>query len=395
MKNARRNRLAAWLATILLAAAGGVLGCGSRDANPPGDVDSGATDPGTETVDVLDTQQPDDAPHSIECPGPPEDPGADDSDLVDGAQEDPGQALMPLDCKTCNDDGDCRGGYECLPVVERTYCLRRCENGGDCPSGFLCYAASMTLKACLPVTYSCVACVFNEPCEEGRCCDFDSGECKDCRDLCDTCRYDFDCAKGLRCFKEAGNLSGGCVEECADRTCSDPANFTCGANASGVMVCQPNGAGCGDCPEGLYPLVATNACVECLNSSHCRTGEICNLTTHACEGAECPGGHKCDDGQCHQCCEDAHCGCDGGCRPGTCLPNYVCESCMCCNGACTGEYPVCATILGIEQCVQCVEDADCAARDLACTCTGDPLYSCVDGDGNPCPFPEPMEGERR
>jgi hypothetical protein len=251
----------------------------------------------------------------------------------------------------------------------------------------------MDLKACLPVTYSCVACAFDEPCEEGQCCDFGTGECKDCRGLCDVCMYDFDCAKGLRCFKKSGSATGACVEECADGICSDTDNFTCGANASGVMVCHPNGDGCGECPKGLYPLADNNTCVECLNSSHCGTDEVCNLTTNTCEGSECPGGHKCDDGQCHQCCEDAHC--DNMGRPGTCLPNYVCE-CMGppCHDACTGEYPVCTTILGIEQCVQCVEDADCVARDPACVCTGDPLYSCVDGDGNPCPLPEATPGDR-
>ncbi len=396
MKNGQWNGLLAFLAIVLLAVTGNGFGCRTKGESPIGDADFGADDPGTDTPQSSDTTgfldpiQPGDTSQGTDPSVLPDESGSDSGEPVDGTREDPGQANMPpIDCKACNDDEDCRGNYECLPVGESMYCLRRCEDGGDCPSGFLCFASASVGRSCLPVTYSCAACVFDEPCEEGKCCDFATGQCGNCRNLCDGCVYDFDCAKGTRCFKTAGNPVGACVEECANKPCSDPANFTCGPNSSGVMVCQPNGFRCGGCPEGLLPLPDGTGCVECLNSLHCEADAVCNLTTHECEGAECLGGHKCDDGQCHQCCEDAHCGCDGDCgRTGTCLPNYVCMCCTCCNGMCTGEYPRCVEVNGFEQCVQCVEDADCAARDPACTCTGHPLYSCVDGDGNPCPFPE-------
>ena len=317
-----------------------------------------------------------------------EDNGTDEGPRPDVPVEDtPGTdvTIVEENCKSCENDDGCSPGYKCLPVGSTRYCLRECEDGGDCPGGYLCYASSSVLKNCLPATYSCVACAFDTPCEEGKCCDFGTGECKECRTECQACTYDFDCAAGMRCYKKQGNPNGVCVEECKDGTCTDAANFTCGANASGVMVCQPNDDdACGGCAVGTYPKPDGTGCVECLNSSHCDSaaGEVCNLTTNVCEGGDCPGGFKCDDDQCHQCCEDADCS-NVPNATGTCT-NYVCDGAAPCNGACTGQYPVCATINGIEQCVQCKVDADCQGIDSTCTCTGEPLYSCTFPDGSVC-----------
>ncbi len=314
-----------------------------------------------------------------------EDKGQTDEGRLDTPVED---TFVPpidqLDCKSCEGESDCGAGYKCLPVGSAKYCLRECVDGKDCEAGYLCYAASSVSKNCLPVTYACVECAFNAPCEAGQCCDFGTGECKECRQLCNGCTYDFDCAEGLRCFKKTGSATGACVEECADGTCTDTEHFTCGANASGVMVCQPNGDGCGGCDAGFYPKPDGTGCVECLNSSHCGTGETCNLTTNVCEGGECAGGYKCDDDQCHQCCEDSHCDNVPGATGACILPQGVCEGAEPCNGMCTGQYPACVTINGIEQCVQCETDSECQGIDSTCSCTREPLYSCIFPDGSVC-----------
>ncbi len=312
------------------------------------------------------------------------DAGTDEGERPDVPAEDTYQPpLEAIDCKSCAVDGDCATGFRCLPIGSSRYCLRTCEDGGDCPGGYICSAASSVSKNCLPITYNCVACAFDSPCEGGQCCDFATGACKDCRDKCEPCTYDFDCKAGLRCFKKAGNPTGACVEECSDGPCSDAANFTCAANSSGVMLCQPNDDNCGGCQQGFYPKPDGTGCVECLNSTHCAQDEVCDLMTNTCQGGECPGAHKCNDGECHQCCEDAHCNDIPG-ATGTCLPNYVCEGAEPCNGMCSGQYPVCATINGIEQCVQCKTDADCARVDETCTCTREPLFSCMFPDGAVC-----------
>jgi hypothetical protein len=294
---------------------------------------------------------------------------------------DTGPVVDPsLNCKACQSDGDCGAGYKCLPVGTAKFCLQNCDGANDCPAGYLCYQGSSVSKNCLPVSYNCVECAHDVPCEAGQCCDFVSGQCKACKAECESCTYDFDCEAGSRCLKEGSSPMGVCVAGCKGGA-SCPDGFTCGANTAGIEVCQPNNPDdCKGCPAGQY-LKGDGNCVECLNSSHCENGEICDDITNRCLG-ECGKKFKCSDNACHDCCEDTDCRDSLGNDTGPCT-DYACVNAVDeCGGTCEGQFPICAVINGIPQCVECETAADCPVA--SCICTGDPLYSCVFEDGSVC-----------
>jgi hypothetical protein len=336
--------------------------------------DGFSCDPGKEPGEDLE-EEPGEAPGEDPGQEPEQDPGQEASE--------PAKVLERGDCKSCTGDDDCNEGFKCLSLAsEDKYCLRPCEEHKDCLPGYQCFQASSVLKACVPNTYNCVPCAFDAPCGEGMCCDFNNGQCKECRQQCDQCIYDSDCAGDMRCFKKAGSPVGVCVEECEKQECSDTTNFTCSPSFNNIQVCQPNDVYCGGCPDGTFPLPDGTGCVECLDSSHCDDG-VCDLITYTCDYSECPSHlHMCDDGQCHTCCEDAHCVCEGG-GTGICRSNFECECCSTCDDSdCRDPYPVCAKVDGVEMCVQCKEDADCHRINEACICT--PVYACEFSDHTAC-----------
>jgi len=360
------------------------------------------------------------------------------NDNGDDAGDDVGENVLPpyeWACKVCTLDADCGQGAVCDPVGAQKHCINECRDDGDCAKGFFCYEDTAPRKYCLPVSFNCVACVFDEPCDAGKCCDFNSGTCKDCGGDCSCCLYDFDCGEGFRCFKEDGYSVGMCVPECVDGACADADNYTCVENARGVEMCIPNSDGCPGCTSPTpWPLDCV--CVECRDSSDCLGEEVCIEVGHTCAIVDCvaedeiPCKH---DGQCHECCDDSDClrsGFTGVCLgDGTCQPDpdcqgqctedlpycvwvgfdarcvqcvddddcvmmegalahcnefHTCESMPTpCDDLCSADFPVCTVIDGVEQCVQCASDEDCAMIG-DCTCSGDPLYSCVDSTGAIC-----------
>ncbi len=291
-----------------------------------------------------------------------------------------------VDCKSCLTAGDCKTGYTCQPVGAEKHCLRDCNNDGDCLAGYTCYASG-TQKSCLPISYNCVPCSFDSPCQDGQCCDFGTGKCKECRDVCFTCTYDYDCAAGLRCFKQLGSATGFCVEECSETECTDTARFECSDNGKGVDICQPTTEGCGGCSEPT-PFPFEGGCVDCRNTDDCGANEMCNTLEHKCVPSTCGDDTiMCEaDMKCHQCCTDDDC-----LRfpeaTGVCLEDGTCQGVEPCGGLCTDDFPICALVQGVEQCVQCAIDTDCQAINSVCTCVGDPLYSCIDDVGAICQSP--------
>lgn len=337
---------------------------------------------------VIDT-----TPDVIEDNGPvtdlgPDTTGRDDTPVDQGGTDNGPLPGNRIDCKPCTGDTDCGTGAKCLPVGATKHCLMECADDGDCPASYICYAASTAAKSCLPVSYSCVACAYETPCTDGKSCDFVSGNCDAPAAECGNCTYDFDCAAGFRCLKKTGNPTGACVAECgANKACTDTTNFTCGASDKGVEICQPKDPDkCGGCPaDKPFPSGDGVTCYECLNNSNCEVGkELCDAGTHTCipdSTTGCGSGlFKCNDGQCKQCCQDSDCKSgEGPCTGGACV-----NAQDPCQGQCADPFPVCAIINNIAQCVQCKIDGDCAKIDPACTCTGDPTYSCLQGDGSVC-----------
>lgn len=208
----------------------------------------------------------------------------------------------PFSCNVCEHDGECPAGWACLDHDGAKRCLKPCNDGGDCDSGFHCHPwADATY--CLPENIYCRPCMGDEPCGEGLCCDFISGQCLSCVSECGHCTYDFDCAPGYRCFKEVGMATGRCSLECSDGSCNFEDGYDCAARKDGV--------------------------------------EICRLP------------------------------------PGYCQP---------CQGLCTPDFPICTIVDGRELCVQCLTNDDCDVHEAGddCTCTGDPMYTCINQLGSVC-----------
>lgn len=281
-------------------------------------------------------------------------------------------------CKACSADADCGAGARCTPVGASKHCLTDCTSDDQCGKGFICYNASSAGKACLPVSYNCVACINDTPCGEGQCCDFLSGSCKACKDECKTCTYDFECGGDMRCFKKAASPSGVCVHECSTAACPDATKFTCAANDKGIKVCQPNDDNtCQTCPAGTFPSTDGTACWKCRNSADCGEKQTCDLATHECKVAgTCTAPMKdCGDGKCKECCSDADC--QNGTGP--CKADGKCTvSSDLCGGQCADPFPVCAVVGGSPQCVQCDPNNDtCAQIQAGCQCNT-ASYSCLD-----------------
>lgn len=142
-------------------------------------------------------------------------------------------------------------------------------------------------------------------------------------------------------------------------------------------------AACG----GETPYLLDGKCVECRDSADCFDVSICMIPWHSCVLADCEFDDEIPckyDGQCHECCDDFDCQRSG--FTGVCLEDGTCQPDPDCQGKCTKDFPYCVWVGGAAQCVQCVEDEDCALAGWSqCVCTGDPLYACMDpADGSLC-----------
>jgi hypothetical protein len=288
------------------------------------------------------------------------------------------------DCLSCSSNVDCGTGYECQIDGSIGYCQRYCVDDGDCVSGYTCNQSAFP-SVCRPDSYVCyLGCIHEYSCDQGMCCDFYDSRCKECKQECQVCQHDYDCASGLRCHLAEDGLTGKCVPECADDICPDSAHQTCTDNGKGVMMCVPDE---GYCPGCNYPTpfqLPDGSCVECLDSYDCEGDTCCDDATHTCEMTSWATGCMfCEKCVCSWCCSDEDCvGYSSG--TGLCLPDGTCEGVLPCGGLCTPDFPICAVVQGVEQCVQCKVDEDCQLVSPNCVCAGDPTYSCVESDGAIC-----------
>ncbi len=384
---------------VLIAMAAWAGGCGgdrcAHDAcEPDSKLDSTVTLPdvpaGVDARDVSgDVAVPDSVGVDAARDAAVDDAPAGDAaaDVVTDVATDVASNPYGLACRTCYADDECGQGSNCTPVGAGKYCLNECDDDGDCARGFVCYQGSQSQDYCLPVSFNCVACIADEPCPQGECCDFNSGACKHCGRDCSVCSYDYDCGPGYRCFKNYGAQTGMCVPECVDGVCQDSVHFTCEKTADGVELCEPLQDGCLGC-SGATPYPLDDGCVECRDSWDCPDDDICLELGHTCAHADCVNENErpCKhDGQCHECCDDRDCMPESSIT-GVCLPDGTCEIVVQCGGLCTSDFPVCAVIDGVEQCVQCLTDKDCLALGYGsdCTCGGAPNYVCFEPYGSMC-----------
>ncbi len=151
----------------------------------------------------------------------------------------------------CNDHGDCRAGYQCLPV-----------------------AAGSSTKACLP---SCAL----SPCLAGEICNTTTGVCEHNGPAAvgEACASRVDCADNGRCLPDnQGFRDGMCVTECQDDGVC-PEGTACLELGAGQAFCIPTCTLPDDCREfyACHPIRGTQATstvrgycwTACLSASDC------------------------------------------------------------------------------------------------------------------------------
>ena len=257
---------------------------------------------------------------------------------------------------TCCDDGDtCLGGDCCTP---------ECENK-------LCGAANGCAGPCMGPCFGA-----NQVCDLGTCvCEFDT-----CGDAC--CASDELCLAGecVPCIGDCVGKNCGVDDGCGN-ACDGPCPLANQACDSDVGACYCEFASCGTacCAQGQA--CSGGKCVDCVadcdgkscgDDSGCGYPcdgpcagpfEICNFgacgcTETKCLGACCAPGEDCVNGACCMTdCEGKVCGEADGCG-GTC------------QGACTGEYTVCAggqcLCEHIECFGECCQEGSTCANDTCC-----------------------------
>ena len=272
----------------------------------------------------------------------------------------------------------------------------RCASNADCvgnPAGTACDVAT---GACIPACGSNVDCRGNAA---GEVCNPATGLCgTTCRthadcvgaaagDVCDTsthtcapqCNGDIDCVN-----HPAGAVCDPTLRHCvacspardtcpADQHC-DPASHVC---ASGCRADE--GCGRATLPDGtpgaqLWCDTSTRTCQECVNDSHCATGQRCS-------GGVCVQG----------CLDDTRCGAGQLCCAGACVDIEAnTANCGACGNTCGGANaaPACAAgRCGIARCIAPYEDCD---GELAngCETNTNVLVNHCGACGNVCPARE-------
>jgi len=260
-------------------------------------------------------------------------------------------------CVECVGSDDCEEGEAC--------------NGGSCvPQGCVDHDTCAALDPDLPYcgeSGDCVACTAEAGCEEGEVC------------VAGSCQTDAGCSSHQDCDGDpAGSLcdlqTGACVVCVDDSSCTFPDRCVdqaaCEPRSCDDFEDCPTGTACDDgtCrvlgPCGsdedctLDPRVPrcslSSVCVECIESSECGLGRICNaagscVDAPACGAdSECTGGFVCTSGSCNACRADAQCP-RGSCVDGSCVDRASCTTDRdCSSGLCDGG-----------SCVECASDLHC------------------------------------
>ena len=207
----------------------------------------------------------------------------------------------------------------------------------------------------------------------GAVCDVSSGRCVQCVATADTC--------------PAGAYCDGAMNRCVPG-CRDDDGC-----APGVV--GDAGVSDGGTPRGGRCNVATRACVECLNDTHCPAGTLCagNVCAPGCNPMRaCPTGQTCCSGACVDTAANvANCGaCGTRCEPPRAAP--ACMSGACAVASCVAPFENCDgsatngcetdTTNSLAHCGGC--GMACATRPgavAACT-AGRCEYTCAAGFGD-------------
>ncbi|MEE2786714.1 MAG: hypothetical protein VX589_05195 [Myxococcota bacterium] len=323
----------------------------------------------------------------------------------------------------CEADDDCEGyrmyckveaGVEDL-VADKT-CEKmapECDEATPCENGQICAAeicqnecgeepaigcdADGSLPACKADTNTCVQCLGDSDCSDGRACDITTNTCVECTDdsycnaeglgvckaqTCVACIADDNCANDQRCDVDnsvciaqecaltqdckdlgvigvcTGDAHRTCQAECGaeagDATCDEP--FICKEGRCEVE-CKID-ADCADNANGGVCSPENNRCVGCVVDTQCMATEICNAETSECQAAECDDASACDTGVCTG---NEH----GRCEPG-CTEDSDCTETDP-NKICSAELQRCA--------YECEIDTDCDAGKI---CDIGMTFKCIE-----------------
>ena len=344
----------------------------------------------------------------------------------------------------CTSDAECTDGNVCttdtcvvgecmhvdntLPCFDGLFCTATdtCVGGACIGSGDRCPG-----QLCNETMNICAECLINTDCDDGNVCT--TGTCDFSSGVCSYTNNTEACNDGLFCTATdtcSGGACGGSGDRCPGQQCSEAINA--------CVVCLVDI----DCDDGN--VCTTDSCVSftCVytnNALPCNDGLFCTATD-TCAGGTCVGGGdrcpglQCDESfdACVECLDSSHCDDGNVCTDDVCFVSGICgypnntvpcedglfctTGDTCSGGACaTGTGDACPGQLcdeAADACVDCFSNADCP-DGLACTtdlciagacahipddaacddglfCTGaeacDPVQGCLSA-GDPCGAP--------
>jgi len=336
---------------------------------------------------------------SVDAGGGTDATGTPDKDTVTPPQD---TAVTPGDDKSCGEckvDSDCGGDFQCIPLLNGSFCAKKCAADGECKSGYKCEKASSgadAQKNCVLPTFSCNGCAVTG-CEAGKKCNLkvDPPTCDAVKGQCEECLQDKDCDTGFACTKMGPSKI--CAPSCdGGKTCPDKSScqtFVVGQVCAFQAATCCYGASCQVACAGCDPSKCLGGvCVECAKDGDCKAPATCVVNTHTCTTVStCPADKPIKvsaTGACVECTQDPHCGASPNgptCNPATntCGKTTVPGDCQNCIGT---AYPDCVEVNGALSCVECKTDQTCADKGKG-TCAAS-SYTCsgtigIGNDGPP------------
>lgn len=302
-------------------------------------------------------------------------------------------------CGECKVDSDCGGDFQCIPLLNGSFCSKKCTADGDCKAGYQCQKASSgadTQKNCVLPSFSCNGCAVTG-CDAGKKCNLklNPPSCDAVKAQCEECLQDKDCDTGFVCTKMGPSKI--CAPSCAGgKSCPDKS--TCQTFVTGQVCafqaasccygssCTVACSGCADNPAKCLGGV----CVECATDNDCKAPGKCNVNTHTCTtDTACPAEKPIKlaaTGACVECSNDTNCGASAN-GPKCNLTTYTCEKtsgvadCAPCAGT---AYPDCVQVNGTWSCVECQTDKTCADKSKGvCSPTSYTCSGTIGGGGTP------------
>jgi hypothetical protein len=298
------------------------------------------------------------------------------------------------ECKECTVEGGlyecpshkkyCSSSYQCVQCLETEQCRTDDNCNATCLNGVCSSSESL----------NCSNNLFDKLCDK------DLGLCYEC-DTRDTClsRDLYHCVNGFckECLEhsECRYDESYCGSSCGKDDMCSYTGPNCTSNDQ-LPVCNVKTGGCAECNDhddcfDLDPsrtFCSNNSCFECLNNLHCinnsNCGSSCVNNRCTASGLNCtaePINRQCSIGlqKCVQCVNDYNCSNGNLCD----LKDNICKECIK-HSDCTSKGEFCSQPNGT--CVDCLNNNHCMNNDTQCgnqckngECLVDNVVNCVSG----------------